>query len=158
MSSRWCSCRGSIARSNRARGSPRSMPRASHCVSTRSSVAGCRSGSRSGSPRQANVSSKAVKDAMAGGKPLPMALREARVWGAKERLFERVAPLLSEHGVAHLVEAAQVCDGLVKGLKHPEWPIDPWDGLKRLVLMVCEQVAATMRKPAAPGLKLALMA
>jgi len=101
---------------------------------------------------------KRVKDALAGGKPLPMALREARVWGAKERLFERVAPLLSEHGVAHLVEAAQICDGLVKGLKHPEWPIDPWDGLQRLVLMVCEQVAATMRKPAAPGLKLALMA
>jgi DNA polymerase-3 subunit delta len=78
-----------------------------------------------------------------------MALREARVWGAKERLFERVAPLLSEHGVAHLVEAAQVCDGLVKGLKHPDWPIDPWDGLKRLVLMVCEQSLAP--RPA-PGL------
>ncbi|MES2099585.1 MAG: DNA polymerase III subunit delta, partial [Pseudomonadota bacterium] len=32
---------------------------------------------------------KRVKDAVAGGKPLPMALREGRVWGAKERLFER---------------------------------------------------------------------
>ena len=32
---------------------------------------------------------KRVKDALAAGRPLPLALREARVWGAKERLFER---------------------------------------------------------------------
>jgi len=102
---------------------------------------------------------KRVKDAVAAGKPLPMALREARVWGAKERLFERVVPLLSEHTVAHLVEAAQVCDGLVKGLKHPDWPHDPWDGLKRLVLMVCEHVGSgTARRPAGAGLRLALTA
>jgi DNA polymerase-3 subunit delta len=102
---------------------------------------------------------KRVKDAVASGKPLPMALREARVWGAKERLFERLVPMLSEHTVAHLVEAAQVCDGLVKGLKHPDWPSDPWDGLKRLVLMVAEHTAASAaRRPAGSGLRLALTA
>jgi len=102
---------------------------------------------------------KRVKDAVASGKPLPMALREARVWGAKERLFERVVPLLSEHTVAHLVEAAQVCDGLVKGLKHPDWPLDPWDGLKRLVLMVCEHVgSASARRPAGSIARIALTA
>ncbi|MDE2298429.1 MAG: DNA polymerase III subunit delta [Burkholderiales bacterium] len=85
---------------------------------------------------------KRVKDALAGGKPLPMALREARVWGAKERLFERVVPLLGDATVAHLIEAAQVCDGLVKGLKHPDWPNDPWDGLKRLVLMLVQHTSA----------------
>ena len=85
---------------------------------------------------------KRVKDAVAGGKPLPMALREGRVWGTKERLFERVVPMLTDHTVAHLLEAAQVCDGLVKGLKHPEWPHDPWDGLKRLVLMLVEHTSA----------------
>ena len=85
---------------------------------------------------------KRVKDAVAAGKPLPMALREGRVWGAKERLFERVVPLLSEGTVAHLLDAAQVCDGLVKGLKHPDWPNDPWDGLKRLVLMLVEHTSA----------------
>jgi DNA polymerase-3 subunit delta len=85
---------------------------------------------------------KRVKDAVAGGKPLPMALREGRVWGAKERLFERVVPLLTDHAVAHLLEAAQVCDGLVKGLKHPDWPTDPWDGLKRLVLMLVQHTSA----------------
>lgn len=85
---------------------------------------------------------KRVKEAVNTGKPLPMALREARVWGAKERLFERVVPLLGDDTVAHLLDAAQVCDGLVKGLKHPDWPTDPWDGLKRLVLMLCERIAA----------------
>jgi len=85
---------------------------------------------------------KRVKDAVAGGKPLPMALREGRVWGAKERLFERVVPMLTDHTVAHLLEAAQVCDGLVKGLKHPDWPQDPWDGLRRLVLMLVQHTSA----------------
>ena len=41
------------------------------------------------------------------------------------------------------MHAAQVCDGLVKGLKHPDWPQDAWEGLKRLVLMTvqCTSVA-----------------
>jgi DNA polymerase-3 subunit delta len=85
---------------------------------------------------------KRVKDALASGKPLPMALREARVWGVKERLFERVVPLLGDNTIAQLLEAAQVCDGLVKGLKHPDWPNEPWDALKRLVLMLVQQTAA----------------
>ena len=71
---------------------------------------------------------------------MPMALRENRVWGARERLFERVLPLLSERALAELVESASICDGLVKGLKHPHWPDDPWAGLQRLALMVCERV------------------
>jgi len=84
---------------------------------------------------------KRVKDAMAEGKPLPMALREQRVWGMKEKLFERVLPAVPDHALAHLVEAAQVCDGLVKGLKHPGWPLEPWDGLKRLVLLLLQHTA-----------------
>ncbi len=85
---------------------------------------------------------KRVKDALAGGKPLPMALREARLWGAKERLFERALPLLTDDKVAQLLVAAHICDGLVKGLRHPDWPDDPWDGLKRLVLMLVQETAA----------------
>jgi DNA polymerase-3 subunit delta len=85
---------------------------------------------------------KRVKDAIAAGKPLPIALREARVWGVKERLFERVIPLFSDDALAQLLHAAQVCDGLVKGLKDPDWPLEPWQGLKRLVLMTLQSTAA----------------
>jgi DNA polymerase III subunit delta len=98
---------------------------------------------------------KRVKDAVDQGKPMPIALREARVWGAKERLYERLVPLLSEYTLAHWLESASVCDGLIKGLKHPHWPIDAWDGLKRLALMVTQHTAAP--KPAQP-LRLALQA
>jgi DNA polymerase-3 subunit delta len=79
---------------------------------------------------------KRCKDALAAGKPLPMALRENRVWGLKERLFERALPRLDEAALEQLVEAAHVCDGLAKGLKHPLWPLDPWEGLQRLALLV----------------------
>jgi len=85
---------------------------------------------------------KRVKDALGFGKPMPLALREARVWGAKERVFERALALLSDAALAHLLEAAHICDGLVKGLKHPDWPQDPWEGLKRLVLMTMQWTAA----------------
>lgn len=87
------------------------------------------------------LSLKRVRDAMNHGKPLPMALREARVWGAKERLFERAVPLLTDNALAQLIEAAQICDGLAKGLKHPDWPLDAWEGLKRLVLMLVQWTA-----------------
>ncbi len=81
---------------------------------------------------------KRVKDAVAAGRPMPMALREARVWGTKERLFERVLPQLDAAAVAELLAAANVCDGLVKGLKHPDWPSDPWHGIERLALMLLD--------------------
>ena len=98
---------------------------------------------------------KRVKDATMQGKPMPIALREARVWGAKERLYERLVPLLSDHTLAHWLEAASVCDGLIKGLKHPQWPLDAWDGLKRLALMVTQHTAAPK---ASQPLRLALQA
>ena len=99
---------------------------------------------------------KRVKDAVAADKPLPMALREARVWGDKERLFERVVPRLSQATMADLLQAAQVCDGLVKGLRHPAWPAEPWDGLRRLVLLLLQHTAAPAQRDA-PALRLALL-
>ena len=102
---------------------------------------------------------KRIKDAMAEGRPLPLALKDARVWGVKERLFERVLPLLAEHQLAHLVQAASVCDGVIKGLKHPDWPLDAWSALKRLALLVLQQVASApgpARGAPAPKLQLVL--
>jgi len=101
------------------------------------------------------LSLKRVKEALHSGKPLPLAMREARVWGAKERLFERAVPLITDAAVAELVQAAQICDGLVKGLKHPDWPLDAWAGLKKLVLML---VQCTAGNAARKTVRLALSA
>lgn len=100
---------------------------------------------------------KRVKDAMLDGKPLPMAMREARVWGVKERLFERAVPLFTDTALGQMLHAARVCDGLVKGLKHPDWPVEPWSGLKRLALMLLQYTSAApgaARQGAAPRLVL----
>ena len=80
---------------------------------------------------------KRVKDAIAEGRPLPMALREQRVWGLRERLFERVLPLLAERQLDALLDAAHRVDGIVKGLQHPGWPADPWQALHRLAQSLC---------------------
>ncbi len=80
---------------------------------------------------------KRVKDAMALGRPLPMALREQRVWGLKERLFERVLPRLSTTALDNLLHSAHQVDGIVKGLKVPDWPTDGWQALHRLALKLC---------------------
>ena len=77
---------------------------------------------------------KRVKDAMVAGKPLPMALREQRVWGPRERLFERVLPRMTEARLTGLLLAAHQVDGIVKGLKVADWPTDPWQALQRLAL------------------------
>ncbi|HVZ42245.1 MAG TPA: DNA polymerase III subunit delta [Ramlibacter sp.] len=84
---------------------------------------------------------KRVKDAMAHGKPLPVALREARVWGVKERLYERVLPRLTATAAENLLQAAHAVDGVVKGLKAPGWPGDAWQALHRLAMALCMQAA-----------------
>ena len=84
-------------------------------------------------------SMKRVKDAIAAGRPMPMALRENRVWGAKEKLYERVLPGITDTTLANLLTAAHKVDGIVKGLKQPDWPASGWQALHRLAGLVCEQ-------------------
>jgi DNA polymerase-3 subunit delta len=85
---------------------------------------------------------KRVKDAMAAGRPLPLALREQRVWGVKERLFERVLPKLTNNAVDSLLQSAHIVDGIVKGLKTPGWPSDGWQALHRLAMDLCRECRA----------------
>jgi DNA polymerase-3 subunit delta len=97
---------------------------------------------------------KRVKDAMAAGRPLPMALREQRIWGLKERLFERVLPRLTATTLDNLLHSAHLVDGIVKGLKAPDWPSDGWQALHRLAFALCREcapVAAVERRPQAGG-------
>ena len=83
-----------------------------------------------------------VKRAVADGRPLPMVLREQRIWGAKEKRFERVLPRLGPVQLAQWLQDAHKVDGIVKGLKDADWPTDPWQALHRLALAVCRGCAA----------------
>ncbi len=80
---------------------------------------------------------KRVKDAMAQGRPLPMALREQRIWGVRERLFERVLPRIGDRELSQLLQDAHVVDGIVKGLKQVDWPHNGWQALHRLAMQLC---------------------
>ena len=89
---------------------------------------------------------KRVKDALAQGRPLPMALREQRIWGPRERLFERVLPRLGSAAAAELLQAAHKVDGIVKGLRQPDWPANGWQALHRLAMMACRLCALPREK------------
>ena len=80
---------------------------------------------------------KRVRDAVDAGRPLPMALRENRVWGPKERAFERVLPRLEGRVLTRLLGDAHKVDGIVKGLPQPDWPSDGWQALQRLAFRLC---------------------
>mgnify|MGYP006170299931 CR=1 FL=1 len=82
-----------------------------------------------------------VRGAMDAGRPLPMALRESRVWGVKEKLMERVLPLLSTAQLVRWLDDAHTVDGIVKGLKAPDWPADPWQALQQMAMRVATACA-----------------
>ena len=72
---------------------------------------------------------KRVKDALGRRQAAADgAARGARLGREGAPLRARCCRCWPDHTLAHLLEAASVCDGLVKGLKHPDWPLDPWDG------------------------------
>ena len=70
--------------------------------------------------------------------PLPMALRENRVWGPKERLMERLLPRVSDAQAAQLLQSAHTVDGIVKGLRHPDWPQEGWQALRQLAVQLAQ--------------------
>jgi len=76
-----------------------------------------------------------------GGKPLPMVLRELRVWGPRERHFERILPRIKPAAVSRLLASAAAVDGVIKGLRHPQWPADPWEAIRRLAVQLSRTAA-----------------
>ena len=84
-----------------------------------------------------------ARAALDAGKPLPMVLREQRVWGPRERLFERILPRAKAPALARLVANASTVDGIVKGLRHPQWPEDAWEALRRLALQLAKVAQGT---------------
>jgi hypothetical protein len=49
--------------------------------------------------------------------------------------MERAAGPFSAAALARLLGAASLCDGVIKGLRRPDWPHDPWQALRRLAWM-----------------------
>lgn len=82
-----------------------------------------------------------VRGAVDDGRPLPIALRESRVWGVKEKLVERVLPTLGTAQLARWLDDAHTVDGIVKGLKFPDWPAEPWQALHQLAMKVARACA-----------------
>ncbi len=76
-----------------------------------------------------------VRSALDAGRPLPMALSEARIFGPRQQLIERAVPRFSAVALSRLLPAAAICDGVAKGLPRPEWPRDAWPAVRRLTLM-----------------------
>jgi DNA polymerase III subunit delta len=77
-----------------------------------------------------------LKAGMAQGRPLPVLMKEYRIWGPRERMMEpalRRVPLATLE--AALQEAAQV-DKLVKGLRSKQFAGDAWDAMLQLALRV----------------------
>ncbi|WP_313084526.1 DNA polymerase III subunit delta [Pulveribacter sp.] len=89
---------------------------------------------------------KRTRDALSAGKPLPLALRENRVWGARERLFAAILERASDAALSRLLQSAHTVDGIVKGLRAPDWPQDAWQALQRLAQQVCWVAGAAPRR------------
>jgi DNA polymerase-3 subunit delta len=84
-----------------------------------------------------------LKQAMQKGQNLAQALRAARIWGEKEKLFTSLLPRLAEPHLRQLLWHAHGVDGVVKGLPQATWPQDPWAAVQRLAWQACRLVNHT---------------
>ena len=83
-----------------------------------------------------------ARTALDAGDPLPLVLRQLRVWGKKEQLFAQLLPRLRPATLAKLLLAAHQVDGIVKGLRLPGWPQDGWQALHRLAFELAQAARA----------------
>ncbi len=77
-----------------------------------------------------------IKASMLKGQALPMALREQRVWGVREKLIERVIVKLGLPTLERHLLAAHQLDGVVKGLRSTRWPQDAWAALHQWAFLL----------------------
>ncbi|MEJ7137848.1 DNA polymerase III subunit delta [Amphibiibacter pelophylacis] len=77
-----------------------------------------------------------------GGMQAGAALRQERVWGPREPVLSAVLRLGDHLPWSQWLEDARICDGITKGLPHPDWPRGDWAALQRWSLRL---VAAQRR-------------
>lgn len=82
-----------------------------------------------------------IRMALQAGEPLPAAMQTVRAWGSKQRLYERAVQKLSATYLRHMLAAAHIVDGVIKGIPHPDWPQDSWQSLRRLGLTLAQKLA-----------------
>ena len=99
-----------------------------------------------------------VKRGVAAGKPLPMLLRENRVWGPRERLIGPALARVTEAALERALAIAARLDRQVKGLggqSRSDWrhalPPDAWDGLFELAMTIAAPRASSAPGAAAPA-------
>jgi DNA polymerase III subunit delta len=91
----------------------------------------------------------ACKEAVAMGRSVQMAIREAGVWGPRQYVYERVLPRLSgsaAKALSDLVREAAAVDLICKGLPQRKLPREPWQALQHLALSLTQIVQAAPAK------------
>ncbi len=93
-----------------------------------------------------------IKRGVEAGKPLPMLLRENRVWGPRERLVGPALSRVTEASLEKALALAAKLDRQVKGLSggtpgnhRHDPPPDPWAGLFELAMTVAGASASPVR-------------
>lgn len=80
-----------------------------------------------------------LKAGMAAGRPLGVLLKEARIWGPRERMMEPALRRLSLPVLERALRDAAQVDKMVKGLRAREFAGDAWDAMLQLALKVASR-------------------
>ena len=77
-----------------------------------------------------------LKSGMAQGRPLGVLLKEARIWGPKERMMEPALRRISLPALEKALQDAAQVDKMIKGLRAKAFAGDAWDAMLHLALKV----------------------
>ena len=79
-----------------------------------------------------------LKAGMASGRPLGVLLKEARIWGPRERMMDPALRRLSQPVLEKALRDAAQVDKMIKGLRSRDFAGDAWDALLQLALTVAK--------------------
>ncbi|MGZ5201935.1 MAG: DNA polymerase III subunit delta [Telluria sp.] len=77
-----------------------------------------------------------LKAGMAQGRPLPVLMKECRIWGPRERMMEPALRRVSLATLERALQDAAQVDKMVKGLRSKQFGGDAWDAMLQLALRV----------------------
>ena len=77
-----------------------------------------------------------LKSAMAQGRPLGVVLKEARIWGPRERLMEPALRRISVGTLESAMRDAAQVDKMITGLRAKAFAGDAWDAMLQLAMRV----------------------